>query len=69
MAYTTWSYHSGNGELPFKENHPAIHHHFTLCKTRLCRNIYVKGDPEKSVRMIVSSEILRGPERFQHSVN
>ena len=49
MAYTMWSYHSGNGELPFKENHPAIHHHFTLCKTRLCRNIYVKGDPEKSM--------------------
>ena len=23
-------------ELPFKENHPAIQDHFTLCKKRLC---------------------------------
>ena len=34
-------------ELPFKENHPAIHDHFILCKKRLCNTFTrLKRNPE-----------------------
>ena len=34
-------------ELPFKENHPVIHDHFTICKKRLCNTfIRLNRNPE-----------------------